>query len=395
MKICYICNEYPPAPHGGIGSFVHGLGRRLAASGQAIFVIGYHPGIKTAEWSSEDGVRVLRLPEMPPSWLRLNWGRWNVDYADLTRRRALARAVADTVRAQRIDLVESYDWSGPLWFAPHHPLIVRLHGANTAHACYEGHQPSRMLRGLEKRNVAMADRLIAVSRHIGQATLAALGLAGREFEVIPNGVDTELFRPQAVDRNPLEVLYVGSVTRRKGVKDLLAAAPEILRQVPDARFRFVGNVPEGAPENGFLADQLDAMTPDYRERFEFTGRVPQSELPRYYSSAAVVVIPSRAEAFGLTCAEAMACGAAVVMTSLASGPELVEHEKSGLLANPKDSRDLSSAIIRLLTQPRLRKSLGAAARQRARTHFDLVQTAKRNLDFYQAATQIYCGLART
>lgn len=383
MKICYVCNEYPPAPHGGIGSFVHGLGRRLAAIGQTIIVIGYHPGIKTAEWSSEDGVRVLRLPEMAPSWLRLSWGRWNVDYADLARRRALSRAVADAVRTHRIDLVESYDWSGPLWFAPHHPLVVRLHGANTAYACYEGHRPSRMLRGLEKRNVAMADRLIAVSRHIGQTTLAALELAGREFEVIPNGVDTELFCPQAVDRNPLEVLYVGSVTRRKGVKDLLAAAPEVLRQVPDARFRFVGNVPGGALESGFLADQLGAMPPDYRKRFEFTGRVPQSELPQYYSRAAVVVMPSRAEAFGLTCAEAMACGAAVVMTSLASGPELVEHGRTGLLANPASPAELTEAITLLLKNERLRQELGSAARKGALGSFDLASHARRNLDFYQ------------
>ncbi|MCE5308737.1 MAG: glycosyltransferase family 4 protein [Acidobacteriales bacterium] len=389
MKICFVCNEYPPAPQGGIGSFVQGLGQRLAAAGQTVFVIGYLAGARTAEWSSDDGVRVLRLPEEPRSWLRLNWGPWDLDYADFAQRQSLTRQVSDAVKEHGIDLVESYDWNGPLWSPPHRPLIVRLHGANTAHAYYEGQRPSRMLRSLEKRNVAMADRLVAVSQHIGKTTLAALGLSGKEFEVIPNGVDTELFCPQGVERNRSEVLYVGSIARRKGVMDLLAAAPEVLRDVPDARFRFVGNLPEGAMGSGPLAEQLRALPANYRQRIEFPGRVPQVELPKYYSSATVVVIPSRAEAFGLTCAEAMACGAAVVMTSLASGPELVEHEKSGLLANPGNPHELASAIVRLLTQSGLRERLGAAARQRARTHFDLTNTAMRNLDFYQTVKQGY------
>ena len=80
---------------------------------------------------------------------------------------------------------------------------------------------------------------------------------------------------------------------------------------------------------------LNTFSKSLRSKFIFLGPVPQKQLPDIYRSTSVCVFPSLAEAFGLTCVEAMACGKPVVVTKYASGPELVENGELGLLANPR------------------------------------------------------------
>jgi glycosyltransferase involved in cell wall biosynthesis len=391
MRICFICNEYPPAPHGGVGTFVQGLARRLARLGHAVAVVGWSTGADLPEHAWEDGVEVWRLK--PPRYgaLTLRLGRYEITPALLVERVLVSRRAATIARAFGAQIVESYDWSGPLWRAPMRPLVVRMHGAHTAYEFYEGRRASRLLRFFERRNVAMADALAAVSRSIGEITLRALGLNGTPFRVIYNGVDTELFRPAPVERDPWEVLYVGSVTRRKGVPDLLAAFALVAREAPQAHLTIVGRLPASANGVNPVESWLRGLPESIRSRVVFTGPKPHAELPAYYSRAAVAVFPSRAEAFGLTCAEAMACGAAIVMTSLGSGPELVEDGSSGLLADPRKPVELAGAILRLLGDPALRKQCSEAARRRVLEKFDAALLTQENLRFYRAVLEAHRG----
>lgn len=383
MRICFVCNEYPPAPHGGIGIFVRNLARQLTRLGVRIAVVGFDSGLKNTGWSREGEVRILRLPRPRSARWNRRFGRYQIGPGILTERIMLSKAAAAAAREFRADIVESYDWSGPLWRAPLRPLVVRLHGAHTAYQWYEGRRESRLLRLIERRNVLMADALAAVSAHIGAATLQALGLGRLTFRVLYNGVDTELFGPVPVEPDCREVLYVGSVTRRKGVPDLLAAVPLVLKEVPDAGFTIAGPVRPASGGTDPVETLLAPLPRNLRDRVRFIGPVAHTDLPAHYCRAAVAVFPSRAEAFGLTCAEAMACGAAVVMTSLGSGPELVEDENSGLLADPRNPQELAAAIVRLLREPELRKHLGEAARRCALEKFNIRSLANRNLNFYQ------------
>jgi glycosyltransferase involved in cell wall biosynthesis len=115
----------------------------------------------------------------------------------------------------------------------------------------------------------------------------------------------------------------------------------------------------------------------------FLGHVRREQLPLLYSRAAVAVFPSHAEAFGLSCAEAMACGAPVVMTTRGSGPELVEHDHSGLLTDPANGPALAGAIMGLLGDEKSRQRLGCNARARVLERFSLAAAVARNLAFYE------------
>jgi len=246
-----------------------------------------------------------------------------------------------------------------------------------------------LLRFVERHNVGMADALVAVSKHIGDVTVEALGLVGRDFQVIYNGVDTHRFRPQPLNRNAHEILYVGSLHRRKGIQELMRAWALVATEMPDARLTVVGRIPEGDTGQRSVKCLLDFIPRELRDTVSFVGYVPHEQLPLWYSRAAAAVFPSHAEAFGLTCAEAMACGAAVAMTSKGSGPELVEHGMSGLLVDPLDVEALAGELVYLLRNPDVRRELGTNARERACRLFDSEILVGRNLAFYRDTIRDY------
>lgn len=381
MKICFICNEYPPMPCGGIGVFVKTLAEALAQEGVEVHVLGY--GRKQAEPAIVNGVKVHRIWLPNPLYKKINLGGYPYSIATLIRRHVLSLALNQLVRQEKIDIVESYDFSGPLAFKPPRPLVVRLHGSVLVYRYGEG-RPSQIApldKHFEIKNVSMADHIVAVSRHIGESTNQVMRL-GREYQVIYNGVDVKKFSPTSVRPESKNILFIGNLIWRKGVFDLIKAMPIVLERHPDTLLKIVGG------SSGEHQAQLEKALLDVglktRNQIELLGKIPHAELPCLMNKASVFVFPSRVEAFGLTCAEAMACGRPVVATSLASGPELIEDGDSGLLADPSDPNDLADKISAILDDPELGVNLGLAARERAENLFDLHKNLKLNLEYYES-----------
>ena len=266
MRLLFICNEYPPTTHGGVGSFVLTLARHLVLQGQDVHVIGFDGNVAQSMRENEGGVHVTRLRSPFNKRWYLRWGRYDIA-AQVLERVYLSQQVRSYCKRHDIELVESYDWSGPLWFHPGPPLLVRMHGAHSAHALYEHRRSLRFLTYVEKRNLRMADALVGASRHISELTLRAAGLVDRAFEVIYNGVDTSVFRPLAdVKRSENEVLFAGTVARRKGIHELFAAIPLVLEAVPSARFTILGRLPVDGNNRKALMEELLANIPPARRR---------------------------------------------------------------------------------------------------------------------------------
>jgi glycosyltransferase involved in cell wall biosynthesis len=160
--------------------------------------------------------------------------------------------------------------------------------------------------------------------------------------VVPSGV--ELPREVGAEADPPEVLYAGRLSPEKGVLELVEAAGDLnLVVAGDGPLR--GQVP-GAQ-----------------------GFVPHDELQQLYARAAVVACPSRREGFGVACLEAMAHGRPVVATAVGGLLDLVVDGETGIVVPPRDPVALRSALQRLLADPELRRSLGAAGRERAGERF--------------------------
>ncbi len=183
--------------------------------------------------------------------------------------------------------------------------------------------------------------------------------------VIPNGVDTELFKPPRSKPEFPRVLFVGRLVYRKGVHVLLRAFTEVQREVRDAELVIAGRGPLRWPLER-LAKRLGVAA-------KFLGYVPRNELSSLYRSAAVFTAPSlHAEAFCITIIEAMASGLPVVASSCGGIPEVFECGESevGILVRPGEPKELSEAIITLLEDSSLARVLGERARRHAVSRFD-------------------------
>lgn len=381
MKILFVCNEYPPVPYGGVGIFTQTIARELVAQKHEVIVAGYDRYASSTHWELDEKVKVLRIKQLPHPRL-LRFGRYTLLH-DLRERMYLSKTVNNLVRESDVDLVESYDWSGPLWSRTPKPLIVRMHGAHSAYAYYEGRRMPRFLNFIEKRNISLANGLVAVSQHIGELTLNAFRLE-KEYRVIYNGVDTNVFFPRKTESDKREILFVGTVSRRKGIFELFQAMPKILEIVPDARLTIVGRLPTDPIEKYNLIDSLLTRIPENkRGAITFTGVLPHSDLPILYSQAACVVFPSLVEAFALVWGEAMACGAAVVLTSRASGPEMIEDKVSGLLVDPSDLDVLAAAVVNILLDKDAREYMRHNAVKRVKKKFSLDNIIQQNIRYYE------------
>jgi glycosyltransferase involved in cell wall biosynthesis len=381
MKICFVCNEYPPMPCGGIGVFVKTLAEALAQEGVDVHVLGY--GRKQAEPTVINGVKVHWIWLPNPLYKKITLGGYPYSIAAMIKRHYLSLMLKRLARQEKIDLVESYDFSGPLAFKPPCPLVMRLHGSVLV--CRHGEGRPTQIAPLDKhfeiKNVRMADHIVAVSRHIGEATNQVMHL-NKEFQVIYNGVDVQKFLPQPIQSDAKTILFIGNLMWRKGVFDLIKAMPKVLRSHPDAVLKIVGGSSGG--HQAQLEKALLEVGETTRSQIELVGKVPHVQLPGVINEASVFVFPSRVEAFGLTCAEAMACGRPIVATNLASGPELIEDGISGLLADPSNPDDLAEKICKLLDDPILAANLGVAARERAVQEFNLHTNLNLNLEYYKS-----------
>jgi glycosyltransferase involved in cell wall biosynthesis len=385
MKIGYLCHEYPPAPHGGIGTSVQTLARGFAARGHAVTVVGVY-GEQALDASSErpiadlpdrvarlasrvyhDGdVRVIQLAASTAP--KVGW------LLDRFRLRCCLRELA---AAGEIELVEAPDWQGAAWPAAGCvPTVVRFNGSTVTFG--------RFVHWLEGRGLAAADRHVAVSRFIARETAADFGLREDQIPVIPNAIDPRRYTPAAAgSREDALVVTIGTVTEKKGVVELIRAWPQVVGRCPRARLALVGRDGRHAATGRSLTAVLQEMLPPaVAPTVTFTGAVPHAAVEQWLQRATVAVYPTFVEALPLVWLEAMAIGTPVVGSRHGPGEEVIEHGQSGLLCDPRDAGELASRIVVCLEDPALRERLGAGGRERVEERFATDVVLPQNEAFY-------------
>ncbi len=225
-----------------------------------------------------------------------------------------------------VDVVHAH-WipSGLAGLATGRPLIVQLWGSDA--------ELAKRLPWLFRPILRRARMAICASSALARDATA---LGAREVRVIPSGVavPAEVGEPD----EPPHVLYVGRLSEEKGVRDLVQAAEGLpLVVVGDGPLRDIVSEP--------------------------VGFVPSAALGSYYERAAVVVVPSRREGFGVVAREALAHGRAVVATDVGGLPDVIEDGVTGLLVAPRDPVALREALDRLLSDESLRRRLGERGRE--------------------------------
>jgi phosphatidyl-myo-inositol alpha-mannosyltransferase len=202
-----------------------------------------------------------------------------------------------------------------------------------------------------------------------------------EYEIIPNGVDLNHFRP---DVKPLEqymdgklnIVFLSRLEYRKGANYLLKAFYEIKRQMPNTRLLICG-------AGTRLRKRYEQWVKDVRlPDVVFTGMVPEKDIARYYRTADIFCLPATShESFGLILIEAMATGRPVVATNIEGYAAVVTHGEEGLLVPPMTVRPLTNALLMLLNDKQLRLQMGQKGLITAQK-YDWESIAARVLAYY-------------
>lgn len=221
-----------------------------------------------------------------------------------------------------------------------------------------------------------ADLCCPPSRRAADLVAAAYGLETTRMQVVHNGVPAEFLAAdgRTVGGNgPL--VFCGRFARDKGIDVLLEALDLLGASRPQALI--VGRGPEARALRRRLA-RLGPGPP-----VELRPWMEQQALRRLLQEASMAVVPSRAEAFGLSVVSAMAVGAPVVASAVGGIPEIVAHGRTGLLVPPGDAPALAAAIAALKRQPAWARDLGAAGRRHVRRDFTWARAARTFAGLYE------------
>lgn len=393
LRLGLICAEFGGPVYGGGGSHTTHLAEALAARGHDVCVFRARRGPCRVR---PDGYRVVDVPTDP-------------DPAG--ERHEFLRALHRESDRRELDLVEAPLWGGhgaAVGPSGRWPLVVRLQTPSAVIRDLTGGRYSRGVESLiaaEQLQLAYAAGVIGISEAVVGTVVSAYGIPlpyhGRRLAVIPLGLPPACRIPYRPIETPgaaaVRFLYVGRLERRKGVLELAEAFAAEARHDPRAVLWLVGA--DNSSGDGHLestgttyADSMRAYWPaDVSDRVHFLGDLDDAAKNHLVSACDVLVAPSLYESFGLVFVEAMRAGKPVIGTRAGGIPEVVAEGETGLLVPPGDAGALAEAMLRLATDPGLRRSLGTRGLSRYERLFDLSDFGRRSEDFYRAVLEEWHG----
>tara|TARA_R110002096_G_scaffold93704_2_gene211323 strand:- start:551 stop:1756 length:1206 start_codon:yes stop_codon:yes gene_type:complete len=257
---------------------------------------------------------------------------------------------------------------------------------------------------IEKTAIEMADALIAVSEETKEDVLKHFNVDESKVKVIYNGInlqqyitttDSSTLDEYKIDKTKPYVLFVGRITRQKGIIHLVNAIKYI---DPDTQIVLCA----GAPDTKEIGKEMEIAVHEVQKTRNnviwIDKMVTKKEIIELYSHAAVFCCPSIYEPFGIINIEAMACDTAVVASAVGGIKEVVVHNETGILVpveqqkeapfEPIDpdkfARDLANGINKVIADPVLRKSMAKKGRKRVEEHFDWIAIAKQVEELYKS-----------
>lgn len=394
MRVALLTREYPPEVYGGAGVHVEYLSRELSSRVN----LGVHCfGKPRSEaevagsyefWEGLSQKQGLHMPAL----------------------RTLAVNLQMVAALDSAELAHTHTWYAN--FAGHlAKLIYGIPHVMTSHSL-EPLRPwkeeqlgggYRVSRYVEKTAIESADAVIAVSAGMRADILQAYPeVDAGKVHVIYNGIDTSEYTPtdgrallaaQGLDPDRPTAIFVGRITRQKGVVHLLEAARHMH---PDVQLLLCA----GAPDTAEIAEEVAGLVTALRAQRPgivwVRDMLPRPQIVALLSAASVFVCPSIYEPFGIVNVEAMGCGTAVVASAVGGIPEIVVEGETGRLVrfeqdaagNPLDrerfARDFAQAVCDVALDPARARRMGEAGRDRAVAHFSWPAIADETVALYRS-----------
>lgn len=390
MKVLLYTKEFPPNVYGGAGVHIEYLSRELAKLMQVEVRCFGEQDVQ------EDNLTIVGISS--------NDNHFESSKSQLQAIfKTLQTNILMNSKATDAQLVHCHTWYAhfagiiaKLCYGI--PLVITTHSLEPLRP-WKREQLGRgydMSSWIEKTAIEMADAIIAVSNETKQEVLQYFNVDEKKIQVIYNGIDlkqyvttseTSVLDAYGIDKDKPYVLFVGRITRQKGIIHLVNAIKYLDRHTQIVLCAGAPDTPEIAKE---MEDAVNAAKKERSNVFWIDKMLDKSSVIQLYSHADVFCCPSIYEPFGIINIEAMACHTAVVASAVGGIKEVVVDGETGILVpleqqkeapfepvNPdKFSRDLANAINEVIQNKALRDTMARNGRKRVEDHFDWVAIAE-------------------
>jgi len=401
MKIAILTKEYPPNIYGGAGVHVDYLSRELAELEEKKHDVKILCFGKQKE--SNQNTEVLGINTA-----------CKVPFQDSRHQKLMDTLLNNVIMSGSLNdanIIHCHTWythfAGCLLKQLLKvPLVLTTHSLEP-HRPWKAEQLGSAYQAstwLEKVAYENADGVIAVSEAMKQDVHSLYGISLNKIRVIHNGINLDQYKPTShpelltsyqIDPNKPFILFVGRITRQKGIIHLVKALQYI---EPGIQIVLCAGAPDTEEIGQEMAERVKkARTQSVNEIIWIPKIVPKEDIISLYTHASLFICPSIYEPFGIINLEAMACGTPVIASAIGGIPEVVVHDETGLLVpfEPIDpynfepkypeqfAQDLALAINSLLASPDKIDNMGKKSRERVEKFFSWTKIAHQTVEFYQ------------
>ncbi|GEC78872.1 glycogen synthase [Flavobacterium aquatile] len=397
MKIALFSNEFPPNIYGGAGVHIDFLSQELAKLGQ-VEVRCFGNQLENTNSMNVIGIQssLNKMKDDKNQHIKM--------FHNLSRNVEMSQNTLDA------DVIHCHTWYTHLAgiFSRELlqvPLILTTHSLET-HRPWKVEQLGNgyfLSRWIENHAYNTADGIIAVSQQMKSDVIEAYGVAPEKVTVIHNGIDPEFYKPTFDTDLLLEyginldipfVLFVGRITRQKGISQLISAAKYFNKNCQVV-------LCAGAPDTEEIAKETEKLIQELQSQRDgiilISEMLPREKIKVLYSHARVFACPSLYEPFGIINLEAMSCETPVVGSAVGGIPEIIIEGKTGYLIelesisrtdfNPKNpeefQKNFAKKINLLLDDENLATQMGKAGRERVLDIFSWESIAKTTYKYYE------------
>jgi glycosyltransferase involved in cell wall biosynthesis len=391
-SILVLSSTYPRWNGDTEPAFVHSLCRQLASQYQVIVLVPHYPGALRMEIL--DGVLVYRFRYFLTfaetlayrggiiTNLKNNALKWLLVPFFLASQLIHLVVLA---RKYRICLIHAH-WiipQGILAVLARNMLLGNIQVLSTSHGADLFALRAGILQKLKCWVIRQSDHVTVVSNAM-KLKLQEMGCDPRSVSVQPMGVDLkDSFIPDPKASKQTDLIYVGRLVEKKGVATLIEALSLLQLDFPTLKLSIVGDGPE--------KDALEALTGRFglAEQVDFAGAVENSQVPDWYRSASIAVIPSIVaadgdqEGLGLVAVEALGCGCATIVSDLPALGDVVRDGENGLVFHAGDARDLATKIRQILSDNTLYEKLVRSSSRSVVSQFDWRQVGRSYIELIE------------
>ncbi len=372
MRICQVTHAYYPDLVGDVFG-AHDFAKRVLASGNDCSAITWTLGRKRPVKENIDGIEVVRLMGV------------NLRLLPTISEFPVLLGMDEALQELMPDIVQAHSHLFPptlqairIASSRKIPMVVTVRGLVAKRGLVaEAAQWAYILtvcRGL----LPKADLVVCLTRY-EQDALRSLGFRCRT-EVIPNGVDTELFKP-AGSKDPYLITWAGRMVPEKGLEVLLRAMALLLKQVPSSKLLLVGDGP--------LMPRLkeEAIRLGLGSSCSFLGKRSIGDVREILSVSSIFVLPSLREGLPKALLEAMSCGNAVIATDMPQLSDVIESGREGVLVKSGDATVLAEALGQMQQDQRRLRQIGSNARLKVVGSYGASRMVARYLEVYKGLSE--------